>query len=507
VQLDVDFAGLDNNITSLTNFVKNVIRSDGALYNGIVTFDSLSPSLQTAGLTPALPWATGTAYVLGANAVQNSALYRSLVAHTSGVFATDLAAGKWLFIVALPVGTNGVGYGGTSATSLLIANSVTKTFATQAGLAYQVGSYVRASSAANGANYMEGLVSAYAGTSLSIAVTAIGGAGTFADWAFAIAGSPGVGVSTFNGLNGAVASRPAGIVNGKIAEQHGGGAAAFFLKTLAGADPSVGDPVFITFPDGTTASVTAAVSLTISAGSTLGATNAIPFRVWHELINDAGTIRFGTRNCSNASGVYGFPANGITSSTAEGGVGGATSAGVTYTGTAVSAKQSLILGYSEYDTGLVTAGSWAVSPSRNVVFAPGMPKPGDVIQSKQGSSVGQTSNATTSYVDTGLTATIMPSSAINPIYTSWSGDVQISAGSVQVSVALRRGGTVVGYPRQALLVTSGDIINLGENWMDAPGSAGSIVYTVALKINSGTATAYFTNPSGGAVLQLAEIMG
>lgn len=90
-------------------------------------------------------------------------------------------------------GANGAGYGGTSATSLLIANSVTKVFTTQAGLAYQVGNYARASSAANGANFMEGLVSAYAGTSLSIDVTKIGGSGTFADWAFQIAGAPGTG--------------------------------------------------------------------------------------------------------------------------------------------------------------------------------------------------------------------------------------------------------------------------------------------------------------------------
>lgn len=90
-------------------------------------------------------------------------------------------------------GSNGAGYGGTSSTSLLIANSVTKVFTTQAGLAYQVGNYVRASSAANGANFMEGTVSAYAGTSLSIDVTKIGGSGTFADWAFQIAGAPGTG--------------------------------------------------------------------------------------------------------------------------------------------------------------------------------------------------------------------------------------------------------------------------------------------------------------------------
>ncbi|MFH1342847.1 MAG: hypothetical protein ABIL01_16840 [Pseudomonadota bacterium] len=94
------------------------------------------------------------------------------------------------------VGKDVRNYGGTSATSLLIASGVTKVFATQEGLAYQVGNYVRASSAADGNNYMEGLVSAYADGSLSIDVTKIGGSGTYDDWVFQTAGAPGVGGSS-----------------------------------------------------------------------------------------------------------------------------------------------------------------------------------------------------------------------------------------------------------------------------------------------------------------------
>ncbi len=188
---------------------------------------------------------TAINYTVGTTVYQNFNLYRCLIAHTSGVFATDLAAAKWLLLVVLPQGPSGTlavhststlaagqtatvvnvgtsqaaqldfgipqgiqgvqgpagpAYGGTSATSLLIANSTTKTFTTQAGLAYQVGTYARASSAANGANFMEGLVSSYSATTLAIAVTKIGGSGTFADWGFSVSGAPGVGdlISTNN---------------------------------------------------------------------------------------------------------------------------------------------------------------------------------------------------------------------------------------------------------------------------------------------------------------------
>jgi hypothetical protein len=83
------------------------------------------------------------------------------------------------------------GYGGTSATSLAIANSTTKVFATQANLAYN-GAKVRAASSANPANYMEG-VCTYSGTTLTMTVDAIGGSGTKADWLLSIAGQPAVG--------------------------------------------------------------------------------------------------------------------------------------------------------------------------------------------------------------------------------------------------------------------------------------------------------------------------
>ena len=239
--LDIEFSDVKATTDAISANLKLIQRDDGALANGTVGYDALSPALQTNGLATAAAWITANAYQVGTPVYQNFNLYRCFVVHTSGVFATDLAAGKWVLLVALPIGpqgpsgtlavgtvttlaagasatvanvgtsqaaiinfgipqgiqgntgATGSGYGGTSTTSLLIANSTTKTFTTQAGLAYQVGTYMRASSAANGANFMEGLCSAYSGTSLSIAVTKIGGSGTFADWGFATAGAPGTG--------------------------------------------------------------------------------------------------------------------------------------------------------------------------------------------------------------------------------------------------------------------------------------------------------------------------
>jgi hypothetical protein len=48
--------------------------------------------------SPLLPpaWMTNTAYAVDARVTHSALTYRCLVAHTSGVFATDLAAGKWV---------------------------------------------------------------------------------------------------------------------------------------------------------------------------------------------------------------------------------------------------------------------------------------------------------------------------------------------------------------------------------------------------------------------------
>jgi hypothetical protein len=105
-QLDADLAGLQATIDNVEAFLQLAIRSDGALNNGIVTFDSLSAVLQSNGLAGANSWATGIGYLAGVPVYQAGGLYRCLIPHTSGVFATDLAAGDWLLLVQLPAGNS-----------------------------------------------------------------------------------------------------------------------------------------------------------------------------------------------------------------------------------------------------------------------------------------------------------------------------------------------------------------------------------------------------------------
>ncbi len=91
-----------------------------------------------------------------------------------------------------PPGAGGPGYAATSASSVAIGIGP-KSFTTQAGLAYSAGARARASAAADTANSMEGLVTGYAGTTLTINVTRTSGSGTHADWTLNLAGDPGTG--------------------------------------------------------------------------------------------------------------------------------------------------------------------------------------------------------------------------------------------------------------------------------------------------------------------------
>lgn len=78
-------------------------------------------------------------------------------------------------------GPAGAGFLCTSSTS----NSVgigTKIFTVQSGLAYTIGARVRVSCASNFARYMDGQISSYSGTSMSISVDTIGTVGTCSSW-------------------------------------------------------------------------------------------------------------------------------------------------------------------------------------------------------------------------------------------------------------------------------------------------------------------------------------
>jgi hypothetical protein len=177
-----------------------------------------------------------------------------------------------------------------------------------------------------------------------------------------------------------------GMFNGTVVESHASNAATFAVKTLAGADPSGTDPVVFVFPTTTggyvVRTVTAALSITVSSGSTLGVANSTKFKLHLCVFDDAGTVRLGVQQTdywlsggSTGGGPLGPTTPFIKSSLAEGGAGAADFGGIWYTGTAVTTKTFIVIGVIEYQSGLATAGTWTVSPDVLGLWSPGMPLP------------------------------------------------------------------------------------------------------------------------------------
>lgn len=115
----------------------------------------------------------------------------------------------------------GLGYAGLTSTTSTLIGTGSKTFTVSlpsTADAYVVGSRVRVAYATTPSNFMEGVITAYSGTSLTVNVDSTGGSGTYASWNFSIAGIQGnsgltVGTTTISGGNsGYVLYDNAGVV-------------------------------------------------------------------------------------------------------------------------------------------------------------------------------------------------------------------------------------------------------------------------------------------------------
>lgn len=301
------------------------------------------------------------------------------------------------------------------------------------------------------------------------------------------------------------------MINGTIAESHTGNAVTFALKTLAGTDPSATDPVYFIFRNVTAATgnyvvlqATAAMNVVVSSGSTLGFASGAAGRVWLVMFNDAGTLRMGAINCL-ASGINIFPLGQfpLASSTAEGGAGGADSAHVFYTGTAVASKVFIPIAYASYESGLATAGSWDVAPTRLQLYGPNVPLPGTLLQAPM-NFTGAVDTTTTAipYDDsipqsgegkTFLTQAITPSSAANVLVIDWS--LQLATTNTNLITALFQDATAGALASTIVTPNANNPITAPGLWAMRAGTTSSTTFKVNGGDNTGATTTF--NGLGG----------
>lgn len=248
------------------------------------------------------------------------------------------------------------------------------------------------------------------------------------------------------------------LFNGTLIATATASALTVALKTISGGDPSGSDPVFASFRsatvatgDNTVLTLTAASSLVVSSGSTLGTTNAVPFKLWIVGFNDAGTFRLGVINTLSGMNIYPLGQVPIATSIAEGGAGGADSTQVFYTGTAVTSKAYVVLGYLSFESGLATAGTWSSVPTRIQLFSTNTPLPGSLVQiaSNATGAVGSGSTVipfddTIPQITEGneyMTQAITPSSTANLLRLSASAFFASSAATQDMTMALFQDAT------------------------------------------------------------------
>jgi hypothetical protein len=256
--------------------------------------------------------------------------------------------------------------------------------------------------------------------------------------------------------------------------------------------------------------LTAATSLVISSGSTMGAANATPFRLWIVGFNDGGTFRLGAIKCAAAGRIHPLQDDVLASSTAEGGAGAADSAGVIYTGTAVSAKACRILGYVEWSSGLTTVGTWAIVPTKIQLFGAGIRLPGETVQTVLATTTSTVTHTNSGMTDTGLSAALAPTSAANGVRIAGTNtEIFPSSTGLGAQIELLRGGSTIlqmsggtiGYGS-----SSQGIINVPFFWLDFPATASSVTYKTQAKAGNASGTIDTQHNGGTSTILVEEIM-
>jgi hypothetical protein len=279
------------------------------------------------------------------------------------------------------------------------------------------------------------------------------------------------------------------------------------LKGTDGNDPSATNPVKIPFRSATLTSgvitkrtVTSALSVVLSSGSTLGFGAAEAGRIYVWVIDNAGTVVLGLSRTADI-----FPESGVVSTTAEGGSGAADSASVMYSTAAQTNKACRCIGYIEITTG-ATAGEWDNAATKIQVMGPGVHRTGDIVQTQAQylTSSGSTGNTipvdnTIPQITEGaevLSKAITPTNVINHLYFNAQVIVDDATQDL-VGLALFEGETADAFAVAFSTIQANipNILTL-ETKKAAP-AVTSTTYTV--RIGAGTTSIYWNRRAGGDV--------
>ena len=254
---------------------------------------------------------------------------------------------------------------------------------------------------------------------------------------------------------------------------------------------------------------------TVATGATLGtASSNVPFRIWIVAF-DAGDGRIVPALWQSVTGgatptaVGALDESLVTSSTAISGSATAAATFYTPTGVTLTSKAFCIVGYLEYSSGLATAGTYASAPSKLQLFGPGIKTPGAIVQTKYAATTADFTTSSATYVSSGNTISITPTSAINAVRVTAGATASCVAVSRAIRTQLSRGTTantnMIGAESQVFGSASINDVGCFNVALDRPQTASAVSYAIQAKSVLGSdVTLYGTSVIGA--LTADEIM-
>jgi hypothetical protein len=189
---------------------------------------------------------------------------------------------------------------------------------------------------------------------------------------------------------------PDDLINVSLAASVSSNALTIALKTKAGTDPSATDVVKISFRNSAAAtgtytqqSVSSALSLVISSGSTLGHASGVDSYIFVYAVDSGSGVVLGASTTAYDQGT-------VITTVAEGGAGAADLNSRIYTASAQTSKPIRLIGRIKVNQ--ATAGTWATIPAEVSLWPFKIPRIKSLYKTDAGQSI---SNATTTIVDFG----------------------------------------------------------------------------------------------------------
>ena len=132
---------------------------------------------------------------------------------------------------------------------------------------------------------------------------------------------------------------------------------------------------------------------------------------------------------------------------------------------------------------------------------------GSVLQIVHGNTSTQVDTTSSSYVDTGLTAAITPSSTSSKILAIYSPSMYVATNGGAATIQLVRGSTSIAVHGYSIFASSSQVIGLvTSTHLDSPSTTSATTYKIQMKIGGGNSLSANYDDSAGDTLSSITLM-